>query len=81
MAWQSVGDVIAMGNRTKNAIGCLVIALIFLGVAINNSFFTADKGFNDPSGFGLSYIVGSFFPFVILLAVSLWLFFTPEKKA
>lgn len=68
----------AMTNRQKNGIGCFILALVFAGVAINNTFISPPMPIDDPSGLGASRLVGAFLPAVALLALGLWLFQKPK---
>ncbi len=67
-----------MTNRQKIGIGCFVIAALFAGVAINNTFISPVIPVGDESGLGVSRLVGAFLPAVVLLALGLWLFEKPK---
>ena len=59
-------------------IGCGVHALVFAGVAVNNTFISPVIPVGDSSGLGVSRMVGSFLPSVLVLAVGLWLLQKPK---
>ena len=67
-----------MKSKQTGGIVCIVLAVAFAGVAINNNFL-ADTAVavGDPSGLGVSRLVGAFLPAVIALAVGIYLLQKP----
>ncbi len=68
-----------MTNRQKNGIGCFVIAIVFAGVAVNNTFISPTVPVGDASGLGVSRLVGAFLPTAVFLGLGLWLFQKPKS--
>jgi hypothetical protein len=68
-----------MTNRQKNGIGCFVLALLFMGVAIRNTFFVPVIPVSDASGLGVSRMVGAFLPAIVFLIVGVCLFQKPKR--
>ena len=52
--------------------------MVLAGVAINNTFISPTVAVNDPSGVGVSRLVGAFLPSVLVFAVGAWLFQKPK---
>ena len=67
-----------MTNRTKNGIGCIIISAVLAGIAVKNSFFPDGISPTDPSGLGVSRLVGSFLPAILVLALGVWLMQKPK---
>ncbi|MCP4776034.1 MAG: hypothetical protein GY880_17530 [Planctomycetaceae bacterium] len=68
----------ALTTRQKNGIGCFVIAALLAGVAFKNTFFTDGTSVTDPSGLGVSRMVGAFLPAILVCALGFWLFQKPK---
>ncbi len=67
-----------MKSKLTSGIVCIILAVAFAGVAINNSFFSESAlAVGDPSGLGVSRMVGAFLPAVIALAVGIYLLQKP----
>ena len=69
-----------MTNRQKNGIGCFVLAVVFAGVAVNNTFISPEIPVDDASGLGVSRLVGAFLPAVACLILGAWLFQSPKQS-
>ncbi len=68
-----------MTSRQMSGIGCFVLAALFVGVAIKNSFITPTIPVGNESGLGVSRLVGAFLPSILILALGLWLFQKPKS--
>ncbi len=68
-----------MTSRQMAGIGCFVLAALFVGVAIKNSFITPTIPVGNESGLGVSRLVGAFLPSILILALGLWLFQKPKS--
>ncbi|MDG2219875.1 MAG: hypothetical protein P8L85_00740 [Rubripirellula sp.] len=60
-----------MNNRKKNGIGCIILAVVLSGIAINNTFVSPAIQVGDTSGLGVSRLVGAFLPAALALAAGL----------
>jgi hypothetical protein len=68
-----------MTSKQTSGIVCIVLAVAFAGVAINNNFLSDNAlAVNDPSGVGVSRLVGAFLPAVVALAVGIFLLQKPK---
>lgn len=68
-----------MKNRQKTGIGCMGVAAALAVSAIKRLFESQGIAVTDPSGLGVSRLVGSFLPAIILAAVGVWLFQNPKE--
>lgn len=68
-----------MNHRQKSGIGCFVLAVAFVGIAIKNTFVSPTVPLTDASGLGVSRLVGAFLPAIVALAVGVWLFQRQKK--
>lgn len=57
---------------------CALLALAFIAVAIKNTFIYPELSVSDPSGLGVSRMVGSFLPAILLGAAAAKLLQTPK---
>lgn len=62
-----------MTSRQTSGIVCLIIGLALAGIAVKNTFLTPGIAVDDPSGLGVSRMVGAFLPAVLVSALGLWL--------
>ena len=65
--------------------GKRIVGIVFLILAVVlfiRGVFTASSGpaIGDPSGLGVSYMVGAFLPAIVVLIIGLWLFQKPKKS-
>ncbi len=63
----------SMRNKNSAGIACIVLSIPLAYLAIKNSFVTPTIPFDDPSGLGVSRMVGAFLPFLVSLSIGLWL--------
>jgi len=67
-----------MADRKTAGIACLILAALFVVVAVKNTFLTPSIPVGDASGLGVSRAVGSFLPSVVVLALAIWLLQKPK---
>lgn len=68
-----------MNVRTLAGFLCCLLALAFLAVAIKNTFINPTLPVDDPSGLGVSRLVGSFLPAILLGAAAAKLLQSPKR--
>lgn len=62
-----------MSKENTGAIVFFVLAVLFAGVAINNTFVSPTVSVSDESGLGVSRMDGAFLPSIICAGVGAWL--------
>jgi hypothetical protein len=67
-----------MTNRQKNGIGCFILAVISVFIAVKNTFMNAEFSLADDSGLGVGRLVGAFLPSLVFLGLGVWLFQKPK---
>ncbi len=67
-----------MTSKKGFGIACCVLAVLLAGLGIKNTFISPEIPVGDESGLGVSQMVGSFLPAVLILALGLKLLQKPK---
>jgi len=58
---------------------CFLLALAFFAVGVKNTFFNPEIAVHDASGLGVSRLVGSFLPAILVGAIAAKLLQKPKQ--